>query len=116
DGIRDFHVTGVQTCALPIFLASAHREGASVTLRLTSAGHPPPLIVRRDGTVEEADTGGTLIGVLPEITSRTAHVRLAPGETCLLYTDGVTEAKGGPLGDVQFGEERLKRALAECGG
>ncbi|MGM1079266.1 PP2C family protein-serine/threonine phosphatase [Streptomyces sp. H28] len=99
-----------------LVLASAHREGSAVALRLTSAGHPPPLIVRRDGTVEEADTGGTLIGVLPEITSRTAHVRLAPGETCLLYTDGVTEAKGGPLGDVQFGEERLKRALAECGG
>ncbi|CAL9608870.1 SpoIIE family protein phosphatase [Streptomyces sp. enrichment culture] len=99
-----------------LVLASAHREGRSVALRLTSAGHPPPLIVRRDGTVEEADTGGTLIGVLPEIVSRTAHVRLAPGETCLLYTDGVTEAKGGPLGDAQFGEERLKRALAECGG
>ncbi|MEU3949797.1 GAF domain-containing SpoIIE family protein phosphatase [Streptomyces sp. NPDC029526] len=99
-----------------LVLASARREGRSVALRLTSAGHPPPLIVRRDGTVEEADTGGTLIGVLPEITSRTAHVRLAPGETCVLYTDGVTEAKGGPLGDAQFGEERLTRALAECGG
>lgn len=99
-----------------LVLASTRREGGDVVLRVTSAGHPPPLIVRRDGTVEEADTAGTLIGALPAISSRTAEVRLAPGETCLLYTDGVTEAKGGPLGDAMFGERRLKRAFAECAG
>ncbi|MFE5614347.1 PP2C family protein-serine/threonine phosphatase [Streptomyces sp. NPDC056524] len=99
-----------------LVLASARREQQDVVLRLTSAGHCPPLVVRGDGTVQVPDTGGTLIGVLPEIASRTAKVRLAPGETCLLYTDGVTEAKGGPLGDAQFGEERLQRALARCAG
>ncbi|AYL38217.1 PP2C family protein-serine/threonine phosphatase [Streptomyces fungicidicus] len=99
-----------------LVLASVRREDRDVRLRLTSAGHPVPLVVRRDGTVEEVDTEGTLIGALPTITSRTAQVRLAPGETCLLYTDGVTEARGGPLGDTMFGEQRLKRALAECAG
>ncbi|MGW0927490.1 PP2C family protein-serine/threonine phosphatase [Streptomyces sp. NPDC002644] len=99
-----------------LVLASARREERDVLLRLTSAGHPPPLILRRDGGVEEADTGGSLIGVLPEITTRTAEVRLAPGETCLLYTDGVTEARGGPLGDTMFGEERLRRSLRGCAG
>ncbi len=99
-----------------LVLASTHREDRDVVLRVTAAGHPPPLIVRRDGTVEEADTAGTLIGALPAIESRSAEVRLAPGETCLLYTDGVTEARGGPLGDAMFGERRLKRALAECAG
>lgn len=72
--------------------------------------------MRGDGTVEEADTGGSLVGVLPTVSSRTARVRLTPGESCLLYTDGVTEAKGGPMGDAMFGEQRLKRALAECAG
>lgn len=43
-----------------------------------------------------------------------ADVVLRPGETCLLYTDGFTEARGGPRGDELFGEERLKRALSEC--
>ncbi|WP_067484332.1 PP2C family protein-serine/threonine phosphatase [Actinomadura hibisca] len=99
-----------------LVLASVRRDDRDVLLRLTSAGHPPPLIVRRDGTVEEADTGGSLIGVMPSIVSRTAEVRLVPGETCLLYTDGVTEARGGPLGDTMFGEQRLRRALAECAG
>ncbi|MEU6708858.1 PP2C family protein-serine/threonine phosphatase [Streptomyces wuyuanensis] len=99
-----------------LVLASVRREGRTTRLRLTSAGHPRPLIVRHTGQVEEADTSGTLIGALPEVSARTAHVELGPGETCLLYTDGVTEAKGGPLGDVLFGEERLRAALAECAG
>ncbi|MET9776729.1 GAF domain-containing SpoIIE family protein phosphatase [Streptomyces sp. NPDC006367] len=99
-----------------LVLASVLRRGGRVRLRLTSAGHAPPLIVRHDGSVEEADTSGTLIGVLPRIQARTAHVDLAPGETCLMYTDGVTEARGGPLGDVMLGEERLRAAVADCAG
>lgn len=99
-----------------LVLASVtHRDG-QVTLRLTSAGHPAPLIVRSDGQVEAADTKGTLIGVLPQMEVQPFQTALAPGETCLLYTDGVTEARGGPLGGGMFGEERLAAALAECAG
>ncbi|MFB6847716.1 PP2C family protein-serine/threonine phosphatase [Streptomyces sp. NPDC056373] len=112
NAMRTSHHTRFAT----LVMASVRREEREVVLRLTSAGHPAPLIIRRDGTVEEADTGGTLIGVLPAITSRTARVRLAPGETCLLFTDGVTEARGGPLGDTMFGDQRLRRAAAECAG
>ncbi|WP_455754517.1 SpoIIE family protein phosphatase [Streptomyces prasinus] len=112
NAMRNGHSTRFAT----LVLVSAAREDRDVALRLTSAGHPPPLIVRGDGTVEEADTGGSLVGVLPTVTSRTARIRLLPGESCLLYTDGVTEAKGGPMGDTMFGEQRLRRALAECAG
>ncbi|MFI8952028.1 PP2C family protein-serine/threonine phosphatase [Streptomyces sp. NPDC053750] len=99
-----------------LVLASVRRRGDTTHLRLTCAGHPAPLIVRDDGTVHEAGTRGTIVGVLPEITSTTASVALRPGETCLLFTDGVTEARGGPLGDVMFDEERLRAALRECAG
>ncbi|MFJ8211987.1 PP2C family protein-serine/threonine phosphatase [Streptomyces sp. NPDC096033] len=95
-------------------LASAARDGNAVRLRLTSAGHPAPLILRSDGRVEEARTRGTLVGALPEITTQTARVTLAPGDTCVLYTDGISEARGGPMGGVMFGEERLRRALSQC--
>ncbi|NEB81900.1 serine/threonine-protein phosphatase [Streptomyces sp. SID14478] len=101
-------------------LASVRRDGdrGGVRLRVTSAGHPTPLVVRADGTVEEADTRGMLIGALPTDTLKvtTAHVDLQPGETCLLYSDGITEAHGGPLGDVMFGEPRLRTVLAGCAG
>ncbi|MEE1814434.1 SpoIIE family protein phosphatase [Streptomyces sp. SP18ES09] len=99
-----------------LVLASAARQGNEVHVRLTSAGHPSPLIVRADGTVEEADTRGTLVGALPDVRARTTTITLAPGESCVLYTDGITEAKGGPLGDTYFGEARLMRALAGCAG
>ncbi len=99
-----------------LVLASVSRQGPDVRIRLTCAGHPPPLIVRSDGRVEEAATLGTIVGALPTVESTTAEVTLGPGETCLLFTDGVTEARGGPMGEDQFGEERLQQVLSECAG
>ncbi|MEV5602492.1 PP2C family protein-serine/threonine phosphatase [Streptomyces sp. NPDC052299] len=110
DALLNSHHTRFAT----MVLASVRRTEHLVRLRLTAAGHPVPLVVRADGRVEEIRTRGTLVGALPDIESRTAETVLRPGETCLLYTDGFTEARGGPLGDEMFGEARLKRALSEC--
>ncbi|MFE1326965.1 PP2C family protein-serine/threonine phosphatase [Streptomyces sp. NPDC058735] len=99
-----------------LVLASVRRRGGRAHLRLTSAGHLPPLVVRSDGRVEEISSRGTLIGALPVVTATSAETVLEQGDTCLLYTDGITEARGGPLGDELFGEDRLKRVLAECAG
>jgi serine phosphatase RsbU (regulator of sigma subunit) len=85
-------------------------------LRLTSAGHPAPLLIRANGSVELAATRGTLIGAVPDITSTTWTTVLEPGEMCLLFSDGVTEARGGADGREMFGDQRLKDALAECAG
>ncbi|HWS39003.1 MAG TPA: GAF domain-containing SpoIIE family protein phosphatase [Actinoplanes sp.] len=87
-----------------------------IRLTLATGGHPPPLILRVDGTVEEAPVSGTLIGVLPQTVVRPATVELAPGELCLLHSDGLTEARGGPAGNEQYGENRLRQALSSCQG
>lgn len=99
-----------------VVLASAARRDGQLMLRLTCAGHPAPLIVRNDGRVERADTRGMLVGALPQFRARSFETSLAPGETCLLYTDGITEARGGPVGGAIFGDERLSAALAQCAG
>lgn len=99
-----------------VVLASIGRRDDHLRLRLTCAGHPAPLIVRADGTVEHADTRGMLVGALPRFKARSFETTLAAGETCLLYTDGVTEARGGPLGTEMFDEHRLSAVLAECAG
>jgi serine phosphatase RsbU (regulator of sigma subunit) len=88
----------------------------SVRLRLATGGHPPPYVLRADGTVEEVPVSGTLVGALRDAEFGGADVVLAPGDTCLLYSDGVTEARGGPHGRDFFGEERLEHALAGCAG
>ncbi|MFI6346103.1 PP2C family protein-serine/threonine phosphatase [Streptomyces sp. NPDC050560] len=109
-------LNGRHTRFASMVLVSVRREDRRARLRLSSAGHPRPLVVRSSGAVEEVATSGTVIGALPDIRVTTAHVDLEPGETCLLFTDGITEARGGPLGDVFFGEERLRAALADCAG
>ncbi|GAA2252716.1 hypothetical protein GCM10010145_20580 [Streptomyces ruber] len=109
-------LTSRHTRFATLVLASARRRAGRVRLRLTSAGHPAPLIVRADGRVEECGTRGTLVGAMPAVSVQSVETDLAPGETCLLYTDGITEARGGPLGGELYGVERLKRALAECVG
>ncbi|MEU4095717.1 PP2C family protein-serine/threonine phosphatase [Streptomyces sp. NPDC026673] len=87
-----------------------------VRLRLTAGGHPAPLILRATGEVEEADTSGTLIGAVPDVRATTFTTVLQPGESCLLYSDGVTEARGGVTGREFFGSERLKTTVAGCVG
>ena len=80
--------------------------GGGVRLLLAGGGHLPPLVVRPGG-VEAVDIGGMLVGAVPEARFRACTVDLAPGESCVLYSDGVTEAQGGVDGRQAFGEERL---------
>ncbi|MFI7443401.1 SpoIIE family protein phosphatase [Nonomuraea indica] len=109
-------LTGERNTFVTLVLASVRRDGPRVRLRLTSAGHAPPVIVRAGGRVEETRTKGTLIGMLEAVTSVTDTVTLDPGDTCLLFTDGITEARGGPLGDELFGEQQLLEELEQCAG
>ncbi|RLP96988.1 PP2C family protein-serine/threonine phosphatase [Micromonospora sp. CV4] len=94
-------------------VARPEREGG-LTLTLAGGGHLPPLVLRVSGEVETVPLRGMLIGVVPDQRVGEVTVRLAPGETCLLYSDGVTEARGGRRGDEQFGPERLVTALTGC--
>ncbi|WP_420033404.1 PP2C family protein-serine/threonine phosphatase [Streptomyces sp. cg28] len=105
-----------KTPFVTLVLVSAVREGARVRLRVSSAGHPAPLVVRATGRVEQAPVSGTLLGAIDDLEFVTADIVLEPGDSCLLYSDGITEARGGPLGDVLFGEDRLRAVLAPCAG
>jgi hypothetical protein len=90
---------------------SRHDDGR-LELVLASGGHPPPVLLRTDGTVQEVVMPGTLVGVLPEPRFSETTVLLAPGDVCLLYSDGVTEARGGQDGQELFGPQRLGEAMA----
>jgi PAS domain S-box-containing protein len=80
---------------------------------IATGGHPLPLLLRRDGTVETAGRAGTLLGILPDPEISAEVVDLLPGDTLILYTDGVTEAS--PLDD-RLGPERLADFVARCAG
>jgi serine phosphatase RsbU (regulator of sigma subunit) len=62
------------------------------TLTIVNAGHPPPLIVRRDGRIDEIGSTGPLLGILPNAKWTSRKLRLEEGDALVLYSDGVTEA------------------------
>jgi integral membrane sensor domain MASE1 len=84
-----------------------------VRLTLSVGGHPLPLVLRADGRVEQVGRPGTLLGVLPEPELADSSAELAPGDSLVLYTDGLTEAYA-PGRIVK--RAALVAALQSCGG
>jgi serine phosphatase RsbU (regulator of sigma subunit) len=81
-------------------------------LRWSSAGHPPPLLLRADGSVQMLHARPEPLLGLEEPTRRTEHtVAVDPGGTVLLVTDGLIEA--GHV-DIDDGSARLAAVLAAC--
>ncbi|REH51680.1 stage II sporulation protein E [Kutzneria buriramensis] len=91
-------------------------ESGAVQVRLASGGHPSPVVLRASGAVEEVTVPGTLVGVLPDPHFSEATVTLSAGDVCMLYSDGVTEARGGSDGREQFGAHRLSEAIGSGAG
>jgi len=91
-------------CTVALLRLSRADDGWQLTMSL--GGHPQPLLLR-SGTAETSKVGtpGSLVGVLDEPDFTETSIRLAPGDSLVIYTDGVTE---GRLGREQYGEQRLR--------
>jgi PAS domain S-box-containing protein len=77
-------------------------------LVMSSAGHPPPLIIRDDGRIREIGSPGPLLGGWEGSTWEDRIVAVEPEETLLMYTDGVTDTRGE---HDRFGARRLRGLL-----
>ncbi len=88
-------------------------EPASGRLEYACAGHPYPILRRRDGGIEELGRGSLPLGIRPQVEPYLGEAVLGAGDTLVLYTDGVPEELA--LGGEAFGFERLRR-LVEDGG
>jgi sigma-B regulation protein RsbU (phosphoserine phosphatase) len=86
-------------------------DKARHTLRYVNAGHNPPMVIRRDGSIVWLETGGAPVGMFPDWNYEEGVVHLKPGDMVLAYTDGVVEAVS-PDGE-EWGVEGLRRAIAE---
>lgn len=84
-------------------------------ITFTNAGHNPPYILKADGQVEVVKSPCNLVlGAVPDMPFSCDTMKLEPGDTLYMFTDGVTEAEN--KNHDQFGESRLEAALAECKG
>ena len=86
---------------------------AAGVLKYVNAGHNPPLLRREDGTIEHLAEGGVPIGVFDTWDYQQGETKFAPGDTLLLYSDGVTEALD--AFGTEFGEDRLEKLWREHG-
>jgi hypothetical protein len=89
-------------------------DGA-VGVNLANAGHPPPVLLRDDGSVTLLDSPhGALLGLFRAVGAADMAVALEPGDALILYTDGVIEARD-KEGEI-FGLERLTDLAATSSG
>jgi serine phosphatase RsbU (regulator of sigma subunit) len=80
-------------------------DTATGRLGYVNAGHNPPLLIRANGGVERLTDGGMVLGFFETIGYTDAAVEMRPGDTLLVFSDGVTETWN-PEGD-EFGEDGL---------
>jgi hypothetical protein len=79
-------------------------------LHYSAAGHPPLMLASRaPGKVREIEENGPMLGMFPEAAYSSVEIRVGPGDRCLLYTDGVFEAKN--AAQEEFGKSRCKEFL-----
>ncbi|MEW2494170.1 SpoIIE family protein phosphatase [Streptomyces nodosus] len=89
------------------------RDDGSAVLKVVCAGHPLPLRLRQDGTVEPAAEPQPLLGVMDDLELYEQTVTLDPGDVLLCVTDGVTERREGTR---MLGDDGLADVLTTCTG
>jgi anti-sigma regulatory factor (Ser/Thr protein kinase) len=82
-------------------------DPVEMTLSYACAGHPPPLLRRWDGSVEELAFDGLLLGISGPVSRSARVVKFEVGSLLVLYTDGLIESSG----DIFAGAERLRAAV-----
>lgn len=85
-------------------------DPATGRITYCNAGHNPPLLVKKDGSVERLADGGPVLGVLRSFPFTQHTSRMEDGDLLVLFTDGVTEAEK-PGSNEEFGEEGLMNVV-----
>lgn len=94
-----------------VTLFIAELDPATGEIHYINAGHNPPIIGRRDGTVAQLDSGGFPLGILPMAEYELGTLSLEPGEALVIYSDGVSEAAN--LSGEEFGLGRLSEVVSK---
>jgi GAF domain-containing protein len=81
-------------------VAAFERAPSSIRVTTACAGHPLPLVVRRDGVVEAVTTGGMLLGVFPEPALAERTLVLGPDDAYVVFTDGAIDPRNGGHADA----------------
>jgi serine phosphatase RsbU (regulator of sigma subunit) len=92
-----------------VTLFAAELDPAAGKFKYINAGHNPPLIGRLDGSIEQLSSGGFPLGIIPTAEFELGELELNPGESLVIYSDGVSEANN--LSGDEFGLDRLANVI-----
>jgi phosphoserine phosphatase RsbU/P len=110
EGAQGSQASGRHTKYLTMFMAFVENEGRR--LQYVNAGHVPPVVVRADGRFEWLETGGMVVGLLPDARYDCGSVELSPGDLLVACTDGITEAMD--VAGEEYGRRRLANSVSKC--
>jgi len=98
-------------CTMPSYYATlvCGRARRSGSLEVCNAGHCPPLLISK-GQVKSIDATGLPVGIFCREQYTASEFQLEPGDSLLLYTDGLTESRS-PY-DAEYGADRLTRVIS----
>jgi sigma-B regulation protein RsbU (phosphoserine phosphatase) len=99
---------------LTAIYATARPTATGASVQISSAGHPLALVRRASGRVQTFGRPGTLLGLLPDPELWDSRTSLRTGDSLILFTDGVTEARGQNDRNL-YGHERLHDVVAGLG-
>ncbi len=103
--INDLIFDNTQAHQFITFLAGVY-DHSTGRFDYVNAGHNPPLLVKKDGTLTLLESGGLILGALADMTYEQESIKLDKGDLLFLYTDGLSEAEN-PEGDM-YDEERVE--------
>jgi sigma-B regulation protein RsbU (phosphoserine phosphatase) len=78
-------------------------------LTFVNAGHNPPLVLDKKGKITRMESSGLCLGMFPDVEYKAQTIALNPGDTTLLFTDGITESRNKE--NHEFEEEKLIKFL-----
>jgi len=104
--LLESELMGDRFCTVCVARLELTDGGGTVTTCL--GGHPPPLLVRADGSLHTVGTPGSLLGLFPDISFHEARAELRRGDALSLFTDGLTELS---VERPDEGESMLRSAL-----
>lgn len=102
--LNDFvHRSSASNSFITFFFSELNRENDELTF--INAGHNPPFVLDKKGKIRRLESCGYCLGMFPRITYEPRKVKLNPGDTALLFTDGIIESRN-KKGE-EFSEEKL---------
>jgi sigma-B regulation protein RsbU (phosphoserine phosphatase) len=106
--LNDFvHRSSAINSFITFFFGEMNRETGE--MRYVNAGHNPPIVIDKKGSIERLESSGLCLGMFPHTEYKVLPATLAAGDTAVFYTDGITESRNRE--NKEFQEEKLTKLI-----